>query len=65
MLAALKVVPLGQTEGQRVLLELAGNIPGVVERAAAMADDDMANFAPGLALLSARHETQYSRIFRS
>ena len=65
VLAALKVVPLGQTEGQRVLLELAGNIPGVVERAAAMADDDMANFAPGLALLSARHETQYSRIFRS
>jgi urease accessory protein UreF len=30
-----------------------------------MEDDDLANFAPGLALASSRHETQYSRIFRS
>jgi len=28
-------------------------------------DGDMFNFAPGLAFLSARHETQYSRLFRS
>ena len=65
VLAALKSVPLGQTDGQRILLEIAGRIPGVVERAAALDDADLSNLAPGLALLSARHETQYSRIFRS
>ena len=65
MLAALKSVPLGQTDGQRILMELAGRIAAVVDAAAAAGDDDLANLAPGLALLSARHETQYSRIFRS
>ena len=65
VLAALKSVPLGQTDGQRILLELAGRVPALVERAAGASDDELANFAPGLALLSARHETQYSRIFRS
>jgi urease accessory protein len=65
MLAALKSVPLGQTDGQRMLFELGARVAVVVERAAATADDELANFAPGLALASARHETQYSRIFRS
>jgi urease accessory protein len=65
VLAAVKAVPLGQTDGQRLLLALGGRIPAVVERARAVADDDLANFAPGLALLSARHETQYTRLFRS
>jgi urease accessory protein len=65
MLAALKSVPLGQTDGQRILMALAGRIPAIVEHAAAAQDDDLANLAPGLALLSARHETQYTRIFRS
>jgi urease accessory protein len=65
VLAALKCVPLGQTDGQRTLLDLGQRIGAVVESAAAMQDDEMSNFAPGLAWLSARHETQYSRIFRS
>jgi urease accessory protein len=65
VLAALKSVPLGQTEGQRVLLEIAQRIAAIVERAAAMEDRDLGNLAPGLAWLSACHETQYSRIFRS
>ncbi|HEY2628981.1 MAG TPA: urease accessory protein UreF [Usitatibacter sp.] len=65
MLAALKSVPLGQTDGQRMLLVLADRIPAAVERARVMADEELVNFAPGLALLSARHENQYSRIFRS
>lgn len=65
VLAAVKTVPLGQTEGQRILLDLAQRIAGGVETAAALGDDDLSNLAPGLALLSARHETQYSRIFRS
>ena len=64
-LAALKAIPLGQTDGQRLLRDLAREIPGIVERAAAMGDEEIANFAPGLAIASSRHETQYSRIFRS
>jgi urease accessory protein len=65
VLAAMKCVPLGQTDGQRLLLELGSRIEAVVATAFAMRDEDMANFAPGLAILSARHERQYSRLFRS
>ena len=65
VLAAVKCVPLGQTDGQRLLLSLGGRIASIVEGAFTVDDDGMTNFAPGLAILSARHETQYSRIFRS
>ncbi len=65
VLASMKCVPLGQTDGQRVLLDLGERIPAIVESAAAIGDEDLSSLAPGLALLSARHETQYSRIFRS
>ncbi|MEO8144248.1 MAG: urease accessory protein UreF [Betaproteobacteria bacterium] len=65
VMAALKAVPLGQTDGQRMMLSLGNRIEDMVKRALAMKDEDIGNFAPGLALLSSRHETQYSRIFRS
>ena len=65
VLAAVKCVPLGQAAGQRMLLALSAGIPALATRAAAMADDELGNFAPGLAILSSRHETQYSRLFRS
>jgi len=64
-MAALKSVPLGQAAGQRMLLELGRRIPSLVERALSMADEDFSNFAPGFAIACARHETQYSRLFRS
>jgi urease accessory protein len=65
VLAALKTVPLGQTEGQRMLLALGEAIARIAARARVLGDSELTNFAPGLALASARHETQYSRIFRS
>ena len=65
VMAALKAVPLGQTAGQRMLLALGERLPAIAQAAAALADDELGNYAPGLALLSARHETQYSRLFRS
>ncbi len=65
VLAAIKTVPLGQVGGQKMLLALGGALPAVVARAQTLDDDDVASFAPGLALASARHETQYSRLFRS
>jgi urease accessory protein len=48
-----------------MLFALGAAIPAVVERAQQIADDDIGSFAPGLAIASARHETQYSRLFRS
>lgn len=65
VLAAVKAVPLGQTDGQRMLLALGDEAARVAKSAKACADDDLGNFAPGLAILAARHETQYSRLFRS
>ena len=65
VMAAVKAVPLGQTDGQRILLSLGNLLPSTTAKAMSMKDDEIGNFAPGLALLSARHETQYSRLFRS
>ncbi|MGH8619585.1 MAG: urease accessory protein UreF [Burkholderiales bacterium] len=65
VMAAVKAVPLGQTDGQRLLLALGATLSEAVMEAARLADDELGNFSPGLALLSARHETQYSRLFRS
>jgi urease accessory protein len=65
VIAALKAVPLGQSAGQRLLLALGPGIIEQVDRSAALPDDGLGNMAPGLALLSAKHETQYSRLFRS
>ena len=65
VMAALKAVPLGQTDGQRILLSLGDRLPSLAKKAMQMKEEDIGNFAPGLALLSARHETQYSRLFRS
>lgn len=65
VMAALKAVPLGQTDGQKILLAIGGRLEAVADEAGAMADDDIGSFAPALAILSSQHETQYSRLFRS
>jgi urease accessory protein len=65
VMAALKSVPLGQTDGQRLLLGLATLLPGIVDGAGALGDDDLCNYAPGFAIMCSQHETQYSRLFRS
>ncbi|MDM0054162.1 urease accessory protein UreF [Variovorax fucosicus] len=63
--AAVKSVPLGQSAGQRMLGRLAEEIPAAVDRAVTLSDDERQAFSPMLAVYSARHETQYSRLFRS
>ncbi len=63
--AAVRAVPLGQSAGQRILSALADAIPAAVDDALAATDDTRQSFAPRLAILSACHETQYSRLFRS
>jgi urease accessory protein len=63
--AAMKAVPLGQAAAQRMLGRLASEIPATVDRALALPETDRQAFTPRLAILSAQHETQYSRLFRS
>lgn len=63
--AAIKAVPLGQSAGQRLLQALSAELPGVVDAALAMDADQRQAFTPMLAILSAQHEAQYSRLFRS
>ena len=65
MQAAIKSVPLGQSAGQRILARLAQEIPLAVDHALTLGDADRQAFTPMLAILSAQHETQYSRLFRS
>jgi urease accessory protein len=63
--AALKCLSLGQTAGQRVLSQLIERSAVLTEAALARSDAELGSFAPGLALASALHETQYTRLFRS
>ena len=63
--AAVKAVPLGQSAGQRLLSALAGAAPAAVDTALALDDDGRQAFTPMLAIVSAQHEEQYSRLFRS
>lgn len=65
VMAAVKAVPLGQTAGQNILLALGDRLDAIAQTAATLDDDELNNFAPGLALFSSLHETQYSRLFRS
>ncbi|QXZ11428.1 urease accessory protein UreF [Comamonas sp. Y33R10-2] len=63
--AAIKAVPLGQSAGQRILARLTQEIPQAVDYALALPDSGRQAFSPMLAILSAQHEHQYSRLFRS
>ena len=64
VMAALKAVPLGQSAGQRLLAALGAELPALAH-AAQRSEEAWHNFTPGLALASCRHETQYTRLFRS
>ncbi|MGH8512307.1 MAG: urease accessory protein UreF [Gammaproteobacteria bacterium] len=63
--AAVKLIPLGQTAGQRMLSRLADVIPEAVRSGLALGDDAIEGVAPGVGIASALHEGQYTRLFRS
>ncbi|MEP0175993.1 MAG: urease accessory protein UreF [Paraglaciecola sp.] len=63
--AATKLVPLGQTQGQNLLFELTEQVAQVIEQANHIEDDNIGASLPRLAMASAWHETQYTRLFRS
>lgn len=63
--AAIKSVPLGQAAGQRMLMAAHAPLDDALRVAMVLDDDALVSVAPGLTLACARHEVQYSRLFRS
>jgi urease accessory protein len=63
--AGVRLIPLGQTDGLRVIARLEPVIPAIVERALASSLDDIGGAAIAADVASMRHETQYTRLFRS
>lgn len=65
VLAAVKLVPLGQSAGQRLLHRMIAGMPALVDGATAIRDEEIGSSAISQLMASALHETQYSRLFRS
>jgi urease accessory protein len=65
VLAAVKLVPLGQSAGQRLLHRLTAAMPAIIERAQLLDDDAIGVGTVSQAFASALHESQYTRLFRS
>lgn len=66
VLAAVRLVPLGQTEGQRLLLSLHPRISLLMQKALAVKNaGDLCSFQPGLEIAGMQHECLYTRLFIS
>jgi urease accessory protein len=63
--AGVKLIPLGQTAGQRLVLNLSEPIVATCDRSLILPDEQLFSCSWGLSLASMAHETQYSRLFRS
>jgi len=65
VIAGVKIIPLGQTTGQQLLLELGGLLPEVASRGLVLLEEEIGASCPALALASSCHENQYTRLYRS
>jgi urease accessory protein len=65
VMAGVKLIPLGQTHGQQLALKLAEKIPSALATASQLEDFEIGSSTPAQAIASSRHETQYTRLFRS
>ena len=65
VLAAIKLIPLGQTDGQKLLSSVIEVIPDQVLIGSSLKDEEIGYTTPGQGIASALHETQYTRLFRS
>ena len=65
VMAGVKLIPLGQTQGQQILFRLSEQVPAIVEQAQKIEDHDVGSCTPALAIASSCHENQYTRLFRS
>jgi urease accessory protein len=63
--AGIKLIPLGQTAGQQLLLNLEAEIRAAAAEILRMPDEALESCGWGLSLASMAHETLYSRLFRS
>lgn len=63
--AATKLVPLGQTQSQNLLFNITEKVEAAIQLANSLNDNDIGASLPRLAMASAWHETQYTRLFRS
>ena len=63
--AGVRLIPLGQIQGQRLLAHIESLVLATAERAAAASLDDLGSIALRADLASMHHETQYTRLFRS
>ncbi len=63
--AATKLVPLGQTQAQQLLSDLQTLIPATIATSETVTEAEIGGSLPALAIASAKHETQYTRLFRS
>ena len=61
----MRLIPLGQTDGQRVLAALEKKVAATAARALATPLEDIGSAAFRADLATMRHETQYTRLFRS
>ena len=61
----IKLIPLGQTNGQQVLSNLINNIESIISNGLALHDEEIGSTCPGLIMSSMQHEEQYTRLFRS
>ncbi|MCF6289437.1 MAG: urease accessory protein UreF [Desulfobacterales bacterium] len=65
ILAGIKIIPLGQTEGQGLLLRLSADIAETVDQGLNIEDAEIGSANPALALACSLHENQYTRLYRS
>jgi urease accessory protein len=65
VLAGVKIIPLGQTAGQRLLLALGDKILPAVAYGMTLKENEIGSSSPALALAGCLHETQYTRLYRS
>lgn len=63
--AGVKLIPLGQTQGQQILLQLNLKLVSTAQEILTLEDDDLVGCSWGLAFACMAHETQYTRLFRS
>lgn len=64
-LAGIKLIPLGQTDGQKIILRLGDEVARAVHNGLALEDEDIGFSCTALAIASSLHETQYTRLYRS
>ena len=65
VMAGVKLVPFGQQAAQQLIIDLSDHFAAEFEQAFLRGDDALGAATPLSAIASARHETQYSRLFRS